>query len=85
MAGGVSGSAVLVANPAKTPLLHDLLAERKHVEHLRAEEERLRQEREDAMTALEALLEHSERIQEHVPKSEHWYAVRDCARVVLRG
>lgn len=33
--------------------------------------------------ALEALLEHAERIQEHVPKSEGWYAVRDCARVAL--
>lgn len=35
--------------------------------------------------ALAALLEHAERIQEHVPKSEAWYAVRDCARVVLAG
>lgn len=32
-------------------------------------------------TALEVLLDHAERIQEHVPKSENWYAVRDYARI----
>ena len=34
--------------------------------------------------ALAALLDHAERIQEHVPKSENWYAVRDTARMELR-
>lgn len=42
-------------------------------------------EREQLRLALAALLEHAERIQEHVPKSENWYAVRDCARNALEG
>lgn len=33
--------------------------------------------------ALEALLDHAERIQEHVPKSEFWYVLRDASRIAL--
>jgi hypothetical protein len=48
----------------------------REVQELLAERDRL-------WVALEALLDHAERIQEHVPKSEYWYAVRDTARAAL--
>ena len=36
--------------------------------------------RDELRDVLAALLDHAEAIQEHVPKSENWYTVRDAAR-----